>query len=277
MSQTVASHDKRKTRRKGNVKSTLPREKRLQQRKQGLKGPKAISFQRCRIAAKTIVFFPACFAHACYSSWMIDNFLNWGDHGKPNRGKIKGRWQPIESASSRYCERQLVIKNDSGDSSQLHVESAKYFEWFIVLIITNISLFFTGSKPLALTNCGSSYFIDSRIYWLGNEIYRWYIWLEIRLHGQYSTIDQPHLQTVAVYSLVNFRKIAAMRRRNCWISVKMEQKNCENKQNILLDWFCPLCGCYLQCTRGVSARKKNICLYPETVQRKQSKFRRKFT
>ena len=66
---------------------------------------------------------------------MIDSFLNWGDHGKPNRGKIKGRWQPIESASSRYCERQLVIKNDSGDSSQLHVESAKYFEWLIVLII----------------------------------------------------------------------------------------------------------------------------------------------
>ena len=25
---------------------------------------------------------------------MIDRFLNWGDHGKPKSGKIKGRCQP---------------------------------------------------------------------------------------------------------------------------------------------------------------------------------------
>ena len=47
----------------------------------------------CRIVAKTniLLLFSARFAHACYSSRMIDRFLNWGDHGKPKSGKIKGR------------------------------------------------------------------------------------------------------------------------------------------------------------------------------------------
>ena len=44
------------------------------------------------IAAKLL--FPTRYAHACYSSRMIDRFLNWGDHGKPKSGKIKGRCQP---------------------------------------------------------------------------------------------------------------------------------------------------------------------------------------
>ena len=52
----------------------------------------------CRIAAKTnflmLLLCPARFAHARYSSRMIDRFLNWGDHGKPKSGKIKGRCQP---------------------------------------------------------------------------------------------------------------------------------------------------------------------------------------
>ena len=53
-------------------------------------------FIHCRIAAKTnfLLLFPARFAHARYSSRMIDRFLNWGDHGKPKSGKIKGRCQP---------------------------------------------------------------------------------------------------------------------------------------------------------------------------------------
>ena len=37
---------------------------------------------------------PARFAHARYSSRMIDRFLNWGDDEKPKSGKIKGRCQP---------------------------------------------------------------------------------------------------------------------------------------------------------------------------------------
>ena len=52
----------------------------------------------CRIAAKTnflmLLLFPVRFAHARYSSRMIDRFLNWGDHGKPKSGKIKDRCQP---------------------------------------------------------------------------------------------------------------------------------------------------------------------------------------
>ena len=51
----------------------------------------------CRISAKTnflMLFFLARFAHARYSSQMIDRLLNWGNHGKPKSGKIKGRCQP---------------------------------------------------------------------------------------------------------------------------------------------------------------------------------------
>ena len=52
----------------------------------------------CRIASKTnflmLLLFPTRFAHARYSSRMIDRFLNWGDHGKPKSGKIKGRCHP---------------------------------------------------------------------------------------------------------------------------------------------------------------------------------------
>ena len=46
-----------------------------------------------------LLFFLAGFAHARYSSRMIDRFLNWGDHGKAKSGKIKGR-----------CQRPLALK-----------------------------------------------------------------------------------------------------------------------------------------------------------------------
>ena len=51
----------------------------------------------CRIAAKTnlLLFYPACFRHARYGSRMVDRFLNWGDHGKPKSGKIKGLCQSL--------------------------------------------------------------------------------------------------------------------------------------------------------------------------------------
>ena len=52
---------------------------------------KAISLH---IVESFLLFFPAGLAHARYSSRMIDRFLNWGDHGKPKSGKIKGRCQP---------------------------------------------------------------------------------------------------------------------------------------------------------------------------------------
>ena len=51
----------------------------------------------CRIAVKTnffLLLFPTHFAHARYSSRMIDRFLNCGDHGKLKSGKIKGHCQP---------------------------------------------------------------------------------------------------------------------------------------------------------------------------------------
>ena len=50
----------------------------------------------CRIPAKTnlLLLFAARFTHVRYSSPMVDRFLNWGDHGKPKSGEIKGRCQP---------------------------------------------------------------------------------------------------------------------------------------------------------------------------------------
>ena len=64
----------------------------------------ANSLTHCRIAAKMsfLLFFPTRFAHAHYSSRMIDRFLNWGDHGKPKSGKIKGRCQPPLAANNQY-------------------------------------------------------------------------------------------------------------------------------------------------------------------------------
>ena len=52
-------------------------------------------------AAKTnlLLLFPTRYAHARYGSRMIDRFLNWGDHGKPKSGKIKGRCQPPLTAA----------------------------------------------------------------------------------------------------------------------------------------------------------------------------------
>ena len=53
-----------------------------------------VGYKLSRVALGTrMLFFPARFAHARYSSRVIDRFLNWGDHGKPKSGKIKGRCQ----------------------------------------------------------------------------------------------------------------------------------------------------------------------------------------
>ena len=104
-------------------------------------------------AAKTNVLFPACFAHARYSSWMIGRFLNLGDHGKPKSGKIKGRCQPIQSASSRYCKRQLVIKNNTGDWSQS--ESAKKTKVFTVTCVDVFILYRSNSQVVQFSTKGS--------------------------------------------------------------------------------------------------------------------------
>ena len=60
----------------------------------------------CRIAAKTnfLLLFPARFAHARYSSRMIDRFLNWGESRstrtitflipQKKTGTVQGKYQP---------------------------------------------------------------------------------------------------------------------------------------------------------------------------------------
>ena len=91
----AAFNDKRKTRRKEKVSSTLPRNK---TKKPMTNRTKSNFTSHCRIAAKKLLrrtcsVFPTRSAHARYSFRMIDRFLNWGDHGKPKSGKIKGRCQ----------------------------------------------------------------------------------------------------------------------------------------------------------------------------------------
>ena len=81
-------------------------------------GTKSEFTSHCRVAAKTnflLFLFPARFAHARYNSRMIDRFLNWGDHGKPESGKIKGRCQPplVRTLPRRYvsCSFVCLINN----------------------------------------------------------------------------------------------------------------------------------------------------------------------
>ena len=89
-------------------------------------GSKSKFTSHCRIAAKTnffLVLFPAHFAHARYSSWMIDRFLNWGDHGKPQSGKIRGRYQlpPLEEEFQLITVEALSDRTggDDGDGKSM--------------------------------------------------------------------------------------------------------------------------------------------------------------
>ena len=85
----------RKSCRKGNVSSTLPREKKLvTAKKETTNRTKSELISHCRIAGKTNLI-SARFARA---RCMIDRFLNWGDHGKPESGKIKGHCHPPQSS-----------------------------------------------------------------------------------------------------------------------------------------------------------------------------------
>ena len=82
---------------KGKRKLHLTADKKLVTAKKAMtNGTKSEFTSHCRIAAKMnfLLLFPARFACARYSSRMIGRFLNWGDHGKPKSGKIKGRCQP---------------------------------------------------------------------------------------------------------------------------------------------------------------------------------------
>ena len=91
---SLVSQDQKKGKRKLHITAE---KNRLQQRKQRQTGPKTNSLhtvESLRRRTPWCCCFPACFARARYSSRMIDRFLNWGDHGKPKSGKIKGRCQP---------------------------------------------------------------------------------------------------------------------------------------------------------------------------------------
>ena len=82
----------RKSCRKGNVSSTLQRKKKklVTAKKETTNRTKSELISHCRIAGKTNLI-SARFARA---RCMIDRFRNWGDHGKPESGKIKGHCPP---------------------------------------------------------------------------------------------------------------------------------------------------------------------------------------
>ena len=68
------------------------------------------------------------------------------------------------------------------------------FKIFCCFLLAPIHWLILHNQP-ALTNFGrwEQYTIDAMIYVFRNEVDRWYIWLETRLHGK-KTIDQPRFQ-----------------------------------------------------------------------------------
>ena len=89
---------------------------------------KAISLQTVE---SFLLFFPAGFAHARYISRMIDRFPNWGDHGKPKSGKIKGRCQPplklTNYETTRFPERSAGKRSHLKDVYLCLVRREKIF------------------------------------------------------------------------------------------------------------------------------------------------------
>ena len=95
-------------------------------------GTKSELISHRRIAAETnsLLLFPARFAHAHYSSGMIDRFPNWGDDGKPNGGKIKGRCQlPLASiVLIYYTSLQIMRHTWPRDTAEIFGGKFAYFE-----------------------------------------------------------------------------------------------------------------------------------------------------
>ena len=128
---------------KGRRKLHITAEKSVTAKKAMTNRDKREFTSHCRIAAKTnflmLLLCPARFAHARYSSRMIDRFLNWGDHGKPKSGKIKGRCQPPLGRPILICMRWFL--------------SFHSFNWRILI--------FTSFSFLAKIRNGSSPFWSS--------------------------------------------------------------------------------------------------------------------
>ena len=74
-------------------------------------GTKREFTSHCRIPAKTnfLLLFPARFAHARYSSRLIDRFLNWGDHGR-SRSRSKAVASPSPFGAVRTCFDHVLSK-----------------------------------------------------------------------------------------------------------------------------------------------------------------------
>ena len=86
------------------------------------------------------------------------------------------------------CYAEII---DSNNLNNCYYCSFKIFCCFLLAPIHRLIL---HNQP-ALTNFGrwEQYTIDAMIYVFRNEVDRWYIWLETRLHGK-KTIDQPRFQ-----------------------------------------------------------------------------------
>ena len=98
----------------------------------------------CRIAVKTnffLLLFPTHFAHARYSSRVIDRFLNCGDLGKLKSGKIKGHCQPPcpmqDEEILLRCVGALCFSECCGNCWNSTVKSIHFvvFNWYIFAVV----------------------------------------------------------------------------------------------------------------------------------------------
>ena len=92
-----------------------------------------------------LLLFSARFAHARYSSRMIDRFLNWGDHGKPKSGKIKGRCQPpLDKTLQKKTKDGLLLPQPSFSPNKEPYLTSTYIFAFLMIypLLTPASSFF---------------------------------------------------------------------------------------------------------------------------------------
>ena len=85
---------------------TAEKKKLVTAKKETTNRTKSELISHCRIAGKTNLI-SARFARA---RCMIDRFRNWGDHGKPESGKIKGHCPPPPPPHAEFSGRILALR-----------------------------------------------------------------------------------------------------------------------------------------------------------------------
>ena len=101
----------------------------------------ANSLTHCRIAAKMsflccfLLFFPTRFAHALYSSRMIDRFLNWGDQaGRSWKAEKRQDRRPLPAPPGA----PLLYIIESCAACHVHNQGLCYM-WLYVIICDDVT------------------------------------------------------------------------------------------------------------------------------------------